>query len=80
VKHNVVSEKRPCIFGFVEKLFGCGKWFQKKERAQVARVLQNIINRYGIITERKVLIGQMKSVYTTNFDQTNIGYGNNDRL
>jgi LytS/YehU family sensor histidine kinase len=25
VKHNVVSEKRPCIFGFVEKLFGCGK-------------------------------------------------------
>jgi sensor histidine kinase YesM len=68
VKHNVVSEKRPLhIRIFVENGYlVVENDYQKKEVLQDRKGvgLQNIINRYGIITERKVLIGQNEKVFT----------------
>tara|TARA_R110000868_G_scaffold186236_2_gene428524 strand:+ start:33972 stop:35144 length:1173 start_codon:yes stop_codon:yes gene_type:complete len=68
VKHNVVSEKRPLhIRIFVEKGYlVVENDYQKKEVLQDHKGvgLQNIINRYGIITERKVMIGQNEKVFT----------------
>jgi sensor histidine kinase YesM len=62
VKHNVVSEKRPLnIRIYIEKDYlVVQNDFQKKEVLQDRKGvgLQNIINRYGIITKRKVLIEQ----------------------
>lgn len=60
VKHNVVSEKRPLhIRIFIEGHYlVVQNDFQKKEvlKDRQGVGLQNIINRYGIITNRKVLI------------------------
>ncbi|MEO8255233.1 MAG: histidine kinase [Flavobacterium sp.] len=68
VKHNVVSEKRPLhIRIFVENDFlVIQNDFQKKEVLQDRQGvgLQNIINRYGIITNRKVLIIQTEQTFT----------------
>lgn len=68
VKHNVVSEKRPLhIRIFIEKGYlVVENDFQKKEVLQDRKGvgLQNIINRYGIITDRKVLIGQNDKTFT----------------
>ncbi|MEZ7504045.1 histidine kinase [Flavobacterium sp. Arc2] len=68
VKHNVVSEKRPLhIRIFVENGYlVVENDYQKKEVLQDRKGvgLQNIINRYGIITDRKVLIGQNEKIFT----------------
>lgn len=68
VKHNVVSEKRPLhIRIFIENGYlVVENDFQKKEVLQDRKGvgLQNIINRYGIITDRKVLIGQNDKTFT----------------
>jgi len=62
VKHNVVSEQKPLhIRIFIENDYlVVQNVYQKKEVLQDRRGvgLQNIINRYGIITKRKVLIEQ----------------------
>jgi len=68
VKHNVVSEKRPLhIRIFVKNGYlVVENDFQKKEVLQDRKGvgLQNIINRYGIITDRKVLIEQNDKTFT----------------
>ncbi|WP_394759617.1 2TM domain-containing protein [Flavobacterium sp.] len=68
VKHNVVSEQKPLHI----KIFIEGDYliiqnnFQKKEVLQDRRGvgLQNIINRYGIISNRKVLIEQNENSFS----------------
>ena len=68
VKHNVVSEQRPLhIRIYVEgDYLAVQNDFQKKEVLQERQGvgLQNIINRYGIITKRKVLIAQNEKTFT----------------
>ncbi|WP_413997717.1 histidine kinase [Flavobacterium sp. W1B] len=69
VKHNVVSEQRPLhIRIYVEgDYLAIQNDYQKKEVLQDHRQgvgLQNIINRYGIITNRKVLIAQNEKTFT----------------
>ncbi|MBF2708907.1 histidine kinase [Flavobacterium soyangense] len=68
VKHNVVSEQRPLhIRIFIEKDYLVTENdFQKKEVLQDRKGvgLQNIINRYGIITNRKVLIEQNEKTFS----------------
>ncbi|KFF04267.1 2TM domain-containing protein [Flavobacterium reichenbachii] len=68
VKHNVVSEQKPLHI----RIFVDGDYlaiqndFQKKEVLQDRQGvgLQNIVNRYGIITDRKVLIEQNEAHFT----------------
>ena len=68
VKHNVVSEQRPLhIRIFIEgDYLAIQNDYQKKEVLQERKGvgLQNIINRYGIITNRKVLIEQNEETFT----------------
>ncbi|MDD2673363.1 MAG: histidine kinase [Flavobacterium sp.] len=68
VKHNVVSEQRPLhIRIYVEgDYLAVQNDYQKKEVLQERQGvgLQNIINRYGIITNRKVLIAQNEQTFT----------------
>lgn len=68
VKHNVVSEQRPLhIRIFIEEGYlVVENDFQRKEVLQDRQGvgLQNIINRYGIITNRKVLIAQNENTFT----------------
>ena len=68
VKHNVVSEQRPLhIRIFVEgDYLAVQNDYQKKEVLQERQGvgLQNIVNRYGIITNRKVLIAQNEQTFT----------------
>ena len=68
VKHNVISESKPLnIRIFIEgDYLVVQNDFQKKEVLQDRRGvgLQNIINRYGIITNRKVLIEQNEQTFT----------------
>ena len=68
VKHNVVSEQKPLhIRIFIEgDYLVIQNDFQKKEVLQERKGvgLQNIINRYGIITNRKVLIEQDEKTFT----------------
>lgn len=68
VKHNVVSEQRPLhIRIFIEgDYLVIQNDYQKKEVLQDRQGvgLQNIINRYGIITNRKVLIAQNEETFT----------------
>src|SRR5690606_15526486 len=68
VKHNVISEKKHLhIRIFVEDNYlAIQNDFQKKEvlQDQQGVVLQNIIKRYGIITNRKVLINQTEQPFT----------------
>ncbi|WP_264553859.1 histidine kinase [Flavobacterium sp. N2038] len=68
VKHNVVSEQKPLHI----RIFIDGDYlaiqndFQKKEVLQDRQGvgLQNIVNRYGIVTNRKVLIEQNEQTFT----------------
>jgi hypothetical protein len=68
VKHNVVSEQKPLHI----RIFIDGDYlavqndFQKKEVLQDRQGvgLQNIVNRYAIITNRKVLIEQNEQTFT----------------
>jgi len=68
VKHNVVSEQKPLHI----RIFVDGEYlaiqndFQKKEVLQDRQGvgLQNIVNRYGIVTNRKVLIEQNEKNFT----------------
>lgn len=68
VKHNVVSEQRPLhIRIFIEgDYLAIQNDFQKKEVIQSRQGvgLQNIVDRYGIITGRKVLIEQNEKTFT----------------
>ncbi|CAM3988291.1 histidine kinase [Flavobacterium sinopsychrotolerans] len=68
VKHNVVSEQRPLhIRIFVEgDYLAVQNDYQKKEFLQDRQGvgLQNIVNRYGIISNRKVLIAQNEQTFT----------------
>ena len=68
VKHNVVSEQRPLhIRIFIEgDYLVIQNDYQKKEVLQSRQGvgLQNIVNRYGIITNRKVLIEQNEQTFT----------------
>ena len=68
VKHNVVSEQRPLYIRiFVEgDYLAVQNDYQKKEVLQDRQGvgLQNIVNRYGIITIRKVLIIQNEKTFT----------------
>jgi hypothetical protein len=68
VKHNVVSEQRPLrIRIYIEgNYLAIQNDYQKKEVLQERKGvgLQNIINRYGIITNRKVLIEQNEQTFT----------------
>jgi sensor histidine kinase YesM len=68
VKHNVVSEQKPLhirIFMDADYLV-IQNDYQKKEVLQDGKGvgLQNIINRYGIITNKKVLIEQNEQTFT----------------
>jgi len=68
IKHNVVSEQRPLYIRIFEEnsYLVIQNDYQKKEvlldRKGVG--LENIINRYGIITKRKVLIEQKEQTFT----------------
>ncbi len=68
VKHNVISEQRPLhIRIFIDDDYlVIQNNYQKKEVLQERQGvgLGNIINRYGIITNRKVLIEQNEQTYT----------------
>lgn len=68
VKHNVVSEQRPLHIRIIDKgdYLVIQNDFQKKEVLQDRQGvgLQNIINRYGIITSRKVLIEQNEKEFS----------------
>jgi len=68
VKHNIVSEQKPLhIKIFVEgDYLAIQNVYQKKEVLQDRQGvgLQNIVDRYGIITNRKVLIEQNKETFT----------------
>lgn len=68
VKHNVVSEQKPLhIRIFIEgDYLAIQNDFQKKEVIQTRQGvgLQNIVDRYGIITGRKVLIEQNEKTFT----------------
>ena len=68
VKHNVVSEQKPLnIKIFIEgDCLVIQNNFQKKEVLQDRQGvgLQNIINRYGIISNRKVLIEQSENTFS----------------
>jgi sensor histidine kinase YesM len=68
VKHNVVSEQRPLhIRIYVEgDYLAVQNDYQKKEVLQERQGvgLQNIVNRYGIISNRKVLIAQNEQTFT----------------
>ncbi|MFV8393103.1 histidine kinase [Flavobacterium sp. LB2P6] len=68
VKHNVVSEQRPLhIRIYVEgDYLAVQNDYQKKEVLQERQGvgLQNIVNRYGIITNRKVLVIQNETTFT----------------
>lgn len=68
VKHNVVSEHRPLhIRIFIEgNYLVIQNDYQKREILQERKGvgLQNIINRFGIITNRKVLIEQNEQTFT----------------
>ena len=67
VKHNVVSEKRPLYIRIYMKdgYLTVENDFQKKEVLQNRQGvgLQNIINRYGLVTNRKVLIEQTEKIF-----------------
>lgn len=67
IKHNVVSEQRPLnIRIYVENNYLIVENnLQKKEVLQDRRGvgLQNIVNRYGLISERKVLIEETKEYF-----------------
>ncbi|WP_091140162.1 histidine kinase [Flavobacterium caeni] len=68
VKHNIVSEQKPLHI----RIFIDGDYLaiqndlQKKEVLQDREGvgLQNIVNRYGIITNRKVLVEQTEKTFT----------------
>ncbi|MFV8464987.1 2TM domain-containing protein [Flavobacterium sp. LB1P62] len=68
VKHNVVSEQRPLHIRITIEgdYLAIQNEYQKKEVLQDRQGvgLQNIINRYGIITNRKVLIEQNEKTFT----------------
>ena len=64
IKHNVVSEKRPLhiVIEIEENQLTISNNFQKKEVLQDRKGvgLQNIVNRYAILTKRNVMIEENK--------------------
>ncbi|WP_281322433.1 2TM domain-containing protein [Flavobacterium aestivum] len=90
VKHNVVSEQKPLhIRIFIEgDYLAVQNDFQKKEVIQSRQGvgLQNIVDRYGIITNRKVLIEENEQTFTVKIPiltkqisvmETNLNYNEN---
>ena len=67
IKHNIVSEKKPLHIKIYSKdnYLVVENNLQKKEILQNRQGvgLQNIVNRYGLISERKVLIEQNDSYF-----------------
>lgn len=67
VKHNIVSENKPLHIRIYEdnNYLVVENDYQKKEVMQTRKGvgLQNIVNRYGIITKRNVLIEQNEKVF-----------------
>jgi heme/copper-type cytochrome/quinol oxidase subunit 2 len=67
IKHNIVSEQKPLhiTIAIANNYLIVSNNFQKKEVLQDRRGvgLQNIISRYAIITQRKVLINQTTSTF-----------------
>lgn len=67
VKHNIISEQKPlCIKVYLEDDFlRIENNYQKKDVLQDRQGvgLDNIINRYGIITNRKIKIEQTESLF-----------------
>ncbi|PKP26337.1 MAG: histidine kinase [Bacteroidetes bacterium HGW-Bacteroidetes-2] len=67
VKHNIVSNTRPLNIRIYEKdnYLVVENDYQKKEVMQTRKGvgLQNIVNRYGIITKRNVFIEQNEKVF-----------------
>ena len=68
VKHNIASQQKPLhirIF-MANNYLAVQNDFQKKEVLQTRQGvgLQNIVDRYSIITDRKVLIEQNKETFT----------------
>jgi len=67
VKHNIVSETKPLYIRIYEEdnYLVVENDYQKKEVMHSRRGvgLQNIVNRYGIITKRNVLIEQNEKVF-----------------
>jgi hypothetical protein len=91
VKHNVVSEQRPLHIRITIEgdYLAIQNDYQKKEVLQDRQGvgLQNIINRYGIITNRKVLIEQNEKTFTVKIPiltkqisvmETNTNYNENN--
>jgi len=68
VKHNVVSEQRPLYIRIIDMgdYLAVENDLQKKEILQDRKGvgLQNIVDRYGILTGRKVLIEETKSTFS----------------
>ena len=68
VKHNVVSEQKPLHIRILIEgdYLAVQNDYQKKEVLQSRQGvgLQNIVDRYGIITNRKVLIDQNEKTFT----------------
>lgn len=68
VKHNVVSEQRPLHIRIMDKgdYLVIQNDFQKKEVLQDRRGvgLQNIVSRYAIVTNRKVLVEQNEKEFS----------------
>jgi hypothetical protein len=92
VKHNVVSEQKPLHI----RIFIDGDYlaiqndFQKKEVLQDRQGvgLQNIVNRYAIVTNRKVVIKQDEKNFTVKIPiltklvtvmETNAGYNDENK-
>lgn len=67
VKHNIVSERKPLHIRISIKnnYLVVENDFQKKEVLQDRKGvgLENIVNRYGIITDRKILIEQNEKIF-----------------
>ncbi|AIN74563.1 histidine kinase [Flavobacterium psychrophilum] len=91
VKHNVVSEQKPLhIKIFIDSDYlVIQNNFQKKDVLQDRKGLglQNIINRYGIISNRKVLIEQTENTFSVRIPiltkqitvlETNANYAENN--
>lgn len=68
VKHNIISEQKPLkILIYITSNYLCiQNDYQKKEILENRQGvgLQNIINRYGIITNRKVLVEKTENYFT----------------
>lgn len=68
IKHNVVSQQKPLYIRIFEEsgYLAVQNGYQKKEVLQDRKGvgLQNIVNRYAIISSRKVIVAQTEEYFT----------------